>query len=344
VFAGVTPARSDNYTIYFESDRDGDYRIFRLDGNVATAVTPEGCRHPSVTADGSMLFYTRVEDTLWGHFWNVFYLQNGVEEKLSTNEIYDELEPVISRDGTFAAFTTLRAGNLEIITLPMDFNELQYRITENEKPDELPALAGDGEYVYWTGRTGNNSHIFRAPGMGGAPERITAEAISWEEHPSVSADNRYMVYASVVQEEFKDEDTEEIVDEENAVSRLDVVWLADASKYPWMAEQADTTEDEGMDNEDEEDEDAEEAEEDEIRTSMEGNSDIWVVDLETMERTQLTFDAAWDGNPTISADGMVIVFTSNRDGNNEIYMINRDGSGLTRLTENEASDDYATIT
>ena len=91
------------------------------------------------------------------------------------------------------------------------------------------------------------------------------------------------------------------------------------------------------------DEEGEGIEDDEIALSREGNSDIWVIDLWSMDRTQLTFDPAWDGNPTISSDGLVIVFTSNRDGNNEIYMINRNSLGLTRLTENESNDDYATI-
>jgi hypothetical protein len=33
-----------------------------------------------------------------------------------------------------------------------------------------------------------------------------------------------------------------------------------------------------------------------------------------------------------------IVFNSDRDGNSEIYMMNIDGSGQTRLTNNPASD------
>jgi hypothetical protein len=33
-----------------------------------------------------------------------------------------------------------------------------------------------------------------------------------------------------------------------------------------------------------------------------------------------------------------IAFVSNRDGNNEIYVMNGDGSGLTNLTDNPADD------
>ncbi len=37
--------------------------------------------------------------------------------------------------------------------------------------------------------------------------------------------------------------------------------------------------------------------------------------------------------PAFSPDGTRIAFTSNRDGNSEIYVMNRDGSGLRRLTD-----------
>ena len=36
-----------------------------------------------------------------------------------------------------------------------------------------------------------------------------------------------------------------------------------------------------------------------------------------------------------------VAFTSSRDGNDEIYVVNADGTGLARLTDDAASDDYA---
>jgi TolB protein len=42
--------------------------------------------------------------------------------------------------------------------------------------------------------------------------------------------------------------------------------------------------------------------------------------------------------PAFSPDGSKIAFTSNRDGNPEIYVMNRDGSGLRRLTNNPMID------
>jgi TolB protein len=57
---------------------------------------------------------------------------------------------------------------------------------------------------------------------------------------------------------------------------------------------------------------------------------------------RLTWSPGLDIRPSWSPDGKRIVFTSNRDGNYEIYMMNADGTGLRRITNNLEKDDYAT--
>jgi len=49
-------------------------------------------------------------------------------------------------------------------------------------------------------------------------------------------------------------------------------------------------------------------------------------------------DAPGDGEPAWSPDGTKIAFVSQRDGNDQIYVMNADGSGQTRLTHDTASD------
>ncbi len=66
--------------------------------------------------------------------------------------------------------------------------------------------------------------------------------------------------------------------------------------------------------------------------------DIYVVNADGSDLTQLTDDAGTDFAPGWSPDGQRIVFTSNRDGNEEIYLMNADGSGLTQLTHSAEID------
>ena len=51
---------------------------------------------------------------------------------------------------------------------------------------------------------------------------------------------------------------------------------------------------------------------------------------------RLTDNDALDSDPAWSPDGQRIAFSSDRDGNWEIYVMNADGSGLVRLTDNDA--------
>ena len=53
---------------------------------------------------------------------------------------------------------------------------------------------------------------------------------------------------------------------------------------------------------------------------------------------RLTDNSAMDGRPVWSPDGRRIAFSSNRDGKNEIYVMDADGSNVKRLTDNLADD------
>lgn len=57
-----------------------------------------------------------------------------------------------------------------------------------------------------------------------------------------------------------------------------------------------------------------------------GNSDIYVLDLARRQRTRLTNDPAIDTSPSYSPDGSEIVFTSDRGGSPQLYIMNTDGS------------------
>lgn len=71
-------------------------------------------------------------------------------------------------------------------------------------------------------------------------------------------------------------------------------------------------------------------------STREGNEEVWIVNADGSDGRNLTRHAAGDSHPSWSPDGRQIVFCSTRgdNENDDVYLINVDGSGLQRLTDN----------
>lgn len=68
--------------------------------------------------------------------------------------------------------------------------------------------------------------------------------------------------------------------------------------------------------------------------------EIYVMDVDGSNQTNLTNSPGDDARPRFSPDGMKIVFDSYTDGNMDIYIMNHDGSDQTRLTYDAQYDWY----
>ena len=77
-----------------------------------------------------------------------------------------------------------------------------------------------------------------------------------------------------------------------------------------------------------------------LSLSKKGNSEIYVYDLETGLRTQLTKHPAIDTSPSFSPDGSKIVFNSDRSGSQQLYVMDSDGKNVKRISFSKGS--YAT--
>jgi Tol biopolymer transport system component len=56
--------------------------------------------------------------------------------------------------------------------------------------------------------------------------------------------------------------------------------------------------------------------------------------------TNLSNNPAWDTDQAWSPDGTQIAFSSDRDGNAEIYVVKPDGTSLTRVTNTGGDHEY----
>ncbi len=75
-------------------------------------------------------------------------------------------------------------------------------------------------------------------------------------------------------------------------------------------------------------------------TTGRGISEIDLYTLATGKSVTLTKNPAGDADPSFSTDGARIAFTSWRDGNAEIYVMDADGSKVRRITNHPAFDNY----
>jgi Tol biopolymer transport system component len=66
--------------------------------------------------------------------------------------------------------------------------------------------------------------------------------------------------------------------------------------------------------------------------------DVYMKQVESTAIVQLTSDPADDIQPHYSPNGEQVVFTSNRSGNWDLWLISRDGTGLRQLTQNPGDE------
>ncbi len=61
--------------------------------------------------------------------------------------------------------------------------------------------------------------------------------------------------------------------------------------------------------------------------------DLWSIPLSGGEAVRLTSGTAWDGQPAFSADGKQIAFSSDRSGNEQLWLMDADGTHARALTD-----------
>jgi dipeptidyl aminopeptidase/acylaminoacyl peptidase len=250
------------------------------------------------------------------------------------------------------AFQTNRDGNNEIYVMNLDGN-VQTRLTNDPANDLLPAWSPDGSKIAFV--KGFDIVVMNADGTN--PIGLTAAAAT-NSAPAWSPDGTKIAFHSSRDGNFEiyvmnADGSNQTRLTSNAAGDFGPAWSPDGQKIIFRSNRDGnneiyvmaangTAQTRRTTNTLDDQEPCFSADGTKIVfTRHVPNRQIMVMNADGTNTVQLTST----GNnfvPAVSPDGRKITFTSDRDGNHEIYAMNSDGSAQVRLTNNAAVDDEPT--
>lgn len=269
-------------------------------------------------ASGKIAFHSFREGNL-----DIYSMNNdGTTVARLTTAAAEDGWPSWSPDGTKIAFLSRRDGNAEIYVMSADGSN-QTNLTNRAGSDLDPAWSPDGSQIaFHTNRDGNvEVYVMNADGSG--QTNLTNSPTSGDGTPVWSPDGTKIAYSSRVP------GTSEF---DIWVMNVDGSGKTNVTNHP-AADAEPSWSPDGMRIAFESDRD--------------GDSDIYVMNANGSGVVQLTDAARDDSAPDWSPDGAKVAFASRRDddfcapvaGGCEIYVMDSDGTAVTRLTNNLSIDD-----
>lgn len=225
--------------------------------------------------------------------------------------------------GDIIVFQSNRDGQFEIYIMNGDGTG-QTRLTNNQTVDQDPTWSRDTRKIAYASRLGAASdsfEIFTINSDGSGPTRLTNNSFT-DDKPSFSPDGTRIVFRST---------RPDILDGEPFANSDLYLINADGT-----GEQRLTT-NPGIDREPAFTPDGRILYSQEMPGNVSGIFRICRINSDGSGLTPLTTGPE-DARPASSRDGSRIVFTARRDGNNEIFVMNANGSNQTRLTTTAAPE------
>jgi Tol biopolymer transport system component/GH35 family endo-1,4-beta-xylanase len=251
---------------------------------------------------------------------DIFVLDRAGQIRNVTNHPYADWNPVWSQDGTMLAFTSHRTGDSEIWLLDL---------LETEKESHPRNLTNDPAWDYNPTWSPSKHSVAFVSERDGDPEIFiqnleseTALQLTFNDEmdrmPTWSPDGKLIAFAAVrdgVEKIYliRPDGTDEQLATPHPLQGTAPAWSPDSQQLAFI----------GWDEE--------------------NRGGIYIIGPDVDDLEQIYQGNSWLGSLNWSADGRWLTFTSWESGNHEVYAIPVTGGHPTRLTINEAWDDFLVI-
>ncbi len=337
----------DGARIAFTSDRDGDFEIFVMnaDGAEQRQLTHNQSFEtaPSWSPDGTRIAFTSDLD---GDA-EVFVMNvDGTDQRQLTYNSQDDAYPSWSPDGARVAFQSDRDGDFEIFVMNPDGTN-QRQLTNNDHLDRYPSWSPDGTRIAFARELETGGEVILMAANGANQERLTFDQDHQAFLPSWSPDGARIAFTGT-----DGKGDVFVIDADGANRRR----ISDNDHQDWTSTAGWSSHVSSIGSEMFSDVPAEHWAEEEIGWAVsngiitgtgEGTFGLHgtvsraeivtlllnTVNLATDRQTEMT---GWNMSPTMT-NGLV-AFTSDRDGDREIFVMDLDGANLRQLTHNDRHD------
>ncbi len=218
----------------------------------------------------------------------------------------------LSPDGQEVVFSSNRSGRFEIYSVDIHGNNLT-KLTNNIGSLYAPEISPDGKTIVFTNHVNNRQSLWVMDRDGSNPHILTSGNLS-EIDGSWSSDGSELAFVS-----DRSGSNQLYTMDSNGGSAFQVTNLGDmGGRNDWSPDGSQLTFYAGPG-----------------KPTWDRN--IYVINANGTGMTKLT-NGGDNLGPTWSPDGNWIAFTTIRTGNNEIFIMRPDGTGLVNLTSNTRSD------
>ncbi|MEW5926882.1 MAG: tolB protein precursor protein [Gemmatimonadota bacterium] len=311
-------------TLAFVSERDGDAEVYvvRPSGEGLRRLTrgPEADYPAAPAPDGSGVLVVSVAEDSALHLEQLaLYPLDGGAPRLIGPRMGRSRSPSWSPDGRWLVFESDEASFRDLYRIGADGTSPR-RLTDDKLGNFEPAVSPDGASIAFSSSRDGDAELYVMRADGSEQRRLTAFhrddwGALWSPDGGTltflsnreGADRIYLVRpdGSDIRRLTAAADT--------GAARGDVqesapAWSPDGGRVAF------------------------------VRSTRAGESRIRVVEPATGRVRELSDGRGRDGSPAWSPDGRYLVFTSDRDGDPELYLMRADGTGVTRLTRAPGAD------